>query len=326
MAVFTSNQVNHVYVAKAVQATPAVAGDIAVGKTAEGELYFVYKNAMGGSERSDLIKIKNIMWAKAISGTFPSQLRTLKKYTIEAPSTIEDGKTYTVILEMDLHNGVESIYRKTVSVVGRTNDTDFMDRLFAAMEASFGRDTYVNDVFKVVNDGAGVISIIELPQADKYKVGLFANEGVRFKVFSEDDLEINTTGDPMIPLDATEDDVLGNGVATAYTIGNSYNIADLEYFALGERGDKYRLIGWPNAAPSKTLAEVGDAVNYDILNIHFAFTDSNESVQKSEKDITIVADSTTTVINDLLTAIGTAGATVTPSSLSAGDAVSLDIE
>ena len=44
---------------------------------------------------------------------------------------------------------------------------------------------------------------------------------------------------------------------------------------------------------------------YDTLDIHYAFTDSNESVQKSEKDITIVCvdDGSHTDMKALIAAI-----------------------
>lgn len=328
MAVFTSNQVNHVYVAKAVNGTandidggnlgytttgsgantkevkPSVSnnGDIFCWKTADNELYFTYKNGDGGIVRSDLIPIKNIMWARVISGNHRTQKRTLKKYTITVPSYYSDasnvtadaknGVTLTAVLEMTLHNGVESIYRKTASVAVRSGDTvsELSKRLGESLKESFERDDYVNDKFKVSQSTSGsapnitygAISIIEKPQSAKYKRGLFENEEVQFRVFTEDNLTVSG------PTPATLTDINGSGGSSNYTIGNAYNIADLEYFALGERGDKYRNIGWPNAVPSKCVADAPtDSAAYNILQIHFAFTDSNEGVQKSEKDITI---------------------------------------
>ena len=298
MAVFTSNQVNHVYVVKAVKDTIANVtdiGDVAVGKTADNEFYFVYKNADGGNVRSDLIPIKNIMWAKGIAGDHRTQKRALKKYTVTVPSLFDDpdevakvvGDTLTVTLEEVLQNGIETVYRKQASVLIKKDydSTTIADRLFKTLEASFKRDDYVNDKFEL-SIASNVITIAEVSQSAKYKAGLYANDGIQFTVFSEDE---NLT---------VEEDT-----TNPTYISNSYSIADLEYFALGERGDKYRLIGWPNAFPSKTLAEVGDDVEYDVLQIHFAFTDSNEGVQKSEKDITF-ASAEDSVISDLVEKLG----------------------
>ena len=282
MAVFTSNQVNHVYVAKAVCDSVAGLtnpGDIFVGKTGTNELYFVYKNADGGIVRSDLIPLKNVMWANVIKGTDSSQKRALKKFEIGIHSLVDsdvDKTALTVVLEKTLHNGIETVYRKTATVLVKTTTiADVVDALKNAIDNSFSRDDYVKDDFTITTTGSGTskkVVITEKSQSSKYKKGTYANEAVNFNVFTYDVEKMTVTG----PTDTTD------------YIYNSYDIADLEYFALGERGDLYRNVGWPNSFPSKTLAEVGDSVSYGALRIHFAFTDSNEGVQKSEKDITIV--------------------------------------
>ena len=324
MAVFTSNQVNHVYVANAVQSSALSAvGDIMCKKTAEGELYFVYKNGDGGIIRSDLIPIKNIMWARAVSGNHRSQKRKLKKYTITLPTPdsgangSDIGKTFGVNLEVKLHEGIETVYRKQAFALVKSGNTqeNVTDTLKTSFDRNFEKDDYVKDLFTIkktstsVTTGTGNdavttttyhVIIFEKPQSAKYKPGLFANNAVDFVVTGDEDINIEEGY-------ATVNDVNGSGsTSDAFTIGNSYDIADLEYFALGERGDLYRNIGWPNSFPSKTIATYGDNVHYNLVQVHFAFTDSNEGVQKSEKDITIaIAESSSTVtkINALLSQI-----------------------
>lgn len=56
---------------------------------------------------------------------------------------------------------------------------------------------------------------------------------------------------------------------------------------MGERGDQYRNMGWPNVIETKYL--VDPTKQYDVLELHFAFTDSGVNSYRSEKDITIVA-------------------------------------
>ena len=72
---------------------------------------------------------------------------------------------------------------------------------------------------------------------------------------------------------------------------------------MGARGDHYRMMGYPNVIKTKYL--VDPTAKYDTLNIHYAFTDSNEGIQKSEKDITIacVNDGSHTDMKALITAI-----------------------
>lgn len=303
MAVFTSNQVNHVYVAKAVQSSALSAiGDIMCKKTADGELYFVYKNGDGGVVRSDLIPIKNIMWARAVSGNHRSQKRALKKYEIGIQNLVSgdvDKTALTVVLEKTLHNGIETVYRKTATVlVKSTTIADVVDALKLAIDNSFSRDDYVKDDFTITTTSSGnnkKVVITENAQSSKYKRGVYANEAINFRVFTYDTDKMVVTGP----------------TNTSSYIYNAYDIADLEYFALGERGDKYRNIGWPNAFPSKCVADdPTDSAAYNILQIHFAFTDSNEGVQKSEKDITIAIpmDTPDSTASPAITAVTTINA------------------
>lgn len=100
------------------------------------------------------------------------------------------------------------------------------------------------------------------------------------------------------------------GVATKVTpkktVPDGHLIADLEYFCMGARGDIYRGMGYPNTI--KTTYLVDPSAVYDVLDIHYFYTGSNESVQKSEKTITLVAvdDGSHTAMNALIGAINTA--------------------
>lgn len=87
------------------------------------------------------------------------------------------------------------------------------------------------------------------------------------------------------------------------TVGNGKNIADLEYFCMGERGDIYRGIGFPNNIITTYLVDPSKA--YYTLDIHYAYVGSNEAVQKSEKTITIVS-AVKDGINKLITTFNTA--------------------
>ena len=76
-----------------------------------------------------------------------------------------------------------------------------------------------------------------------------------------------------------------------------------EYFCMGERGDQYRMMGWPNVITTKYL--VDPAKEYNMLELHFAFTDTGVNSYRSEKDITIVAEDDA-VLNSLIGAINSA--------------------
>lgn len=95
-------------------------------------------------------------------------------------------------------------------------------------------------------------------------------------------------------------------VTPTKTVPDGHLIADLEYFCMGARGDIYRGMGYPNII--KTTYLVDPSAVYDVLDIHYFYTGSNESVQKSEKTITLVAvdNGSHTAMNALIDAINTA--------------------
>lgn len=68
-------------------------------------------------------------------------------------------------------------------------------------------------------------------------------------------------------------------------VGSGKKIADMEWFYMGERGDQYRMVKYPNCVPTEYMAD--PSKEYDTINIHYFFQDEGISVQKSEKDICI---------------------------------------
>lgn len=98
--------------------------------------------------------------------------------------------------------------------------------------------------------------------------------------------------------------------ATSY-IKNGKNIADLEYFLMGERGDQYRYIGFPNIIKTTYLVDSDKA--YNLIDITYFYEGTNESVQKAQKTITLAVpkvgdtNSVSNVLaNSIVTAINTA--------------------
>ena len=90
------------------------------------------------------------------------------------------------------------------------------------------------------------------------------------------------------------------------TVVNSKLAAELEYFAMGERADLYRGMGWPDYIPTEYIVDPTNAYGYDMINIHYAYVGSNHAVQMSEKDLTILVPraSTDNDSPDELNAIG----------------------
>ena len=82
----------------------------------------------------------------------------------------------------------------------------------------------------------------------------------------------------------------------------------MEYFYAKERGDQYGNIGWPNVV--KTTYAADPEVAYDVIDIHYSYVGPNESVQKSEKDLTIAG--TAEALSTIKTKLESEGITVRP--------------
>ena len=148
--------------------------------------------------------------------------------------------------------------------------------------------------------GGATTGVVITEVEQEWKLGVLAQVPVYFSVH------------PTTILVAGVDEVWGV-VTPAHSgvyVGNGKNIADLEYFCMGERGDQYRNIGWPHVFETTYL--VDPASEYSVLDIHYAYVGSNEGVQKSERDITLVGSKADikTVIEAINTAAGTSIATL----------------
>lgn len=310
MSVFSVNQNRQFYVGNNV-----VTGDTAlvnkgdikvkVTKDFEKEVYF---EVMGADTvlRSDRIPVKSISYVKAVKAT--DMKIPMKKVKVVLDSNVNGGKPiagqdYILRINFRQFYGMsdQDQYFKDVAVHATKNMTaeTFYGELVKALNLSFSREVGANKdsnpYLTFTSSSAGLI-LEEKPQS--WHLGTEAQERVYFEVV------------PTTVYDGVDDLVWGVATTEKSTtfIGNGKNIADIEYFCLGERGDQYRKIGFPNDI--ETVGLVDPAKDYDVLEIHYAFTDEGVGSYRSEKDITIVTPSegenTFTLMNALIEAFNTA--------------------
>lgn len=328
MATFSTNQVRQLYVAKALK-TPNVlasdaAGSIAVkNNTAKNHLYFGYKGA-DNLMRSDLIDIKNILYAKATDAD--DMAHELKAVTVTLDSEVNAGtpvagQDYILRIVFKQYVGMsdEDQYFKygMVHAYAGMTASDFYKKLALSLAKNFSREIVPLVKFVLTNSDDEAVSVDattkESSLTETYKalvideveqpwrLGIMEQTPVYFEV---QPVPITVNGDERI-WGKVED------TKPAGTIANGKKIADLEYFCMGERGDMYRGVGFPNNIPTTYL--VDPTVKYNVIDIHYAYVDSNESVQKSEKTITLVVPKvgannqvSNKLANDIIKAINTA--------------------
>lgn len=341
MATFSTNQVRQLYVAKALK-TPHVlasdaAGSIAVkNDTAKNHLYFEYKGA-DNLMRSDLIDIKNILYAKATDAD--DMAHELKSVTVTLDTNVNGGapvagQDYILKIAFRQYVGMsdEDQYFKygMVHAYAGMDADEFYKALALSIAKNFSREAvplikvevhsaetagkggFNSDGYMVVtpttkdngkSDATNPYYATDAPVTDidsiriteveqPWRSGVMAQTPVYFTV---QPVAVMVNGDERIWATVTE--------GTNGTIGNGKKIADLEYFCMGERGDIYRGVGFPHNIVTTYL--VDPTKTYYTFDIHYAYVGNNESVQKSEKDITIVC-SDKAEFNKIVTAFNTA--------------------
>lgn len=341
MATFSTNQVRQLYVAKALKTSHVLASDaagsIAVkNDTAKNHLYFEYKGA-DNLMRSDLIDIKNILYAKATDAD--DMAHELKSVTVTLDTNVNGGAPVA---------GQDYILRIAFrQYVGMSDEDQYfkygMVHAYAGMDADEFYKVLALSIAKNFSREAVPLIKVEVHSAGTTDKGGFDSDGYMVVTPTTKDNGQGDITNPYYATDAIVTDidsiriteveqpwrlgvmaqtpvyftvqpvaVMVNGderiwatvtEGTNGTIGNGKKIADLEYFCMGERGDIYRGVGFPHNIVTTYL--VDPTKTYYTFDIHYAYVGNNELVQKSEKDITIVC-SDKAEFNKIVTAFNTA--------------------
>ena len=348
MATFSTNQVRQLYVATVLTSSNVIASDtagsIAVkSDTAKSHLYFEYMGA-GGMTRSDLIDIKNILYAKATDAD--DLAYDLAKYKLTLDTTVNGGEPVVAqdyILRIAFRNypglSEEDQYFKygMVHAVTGMTASDFYKTLALSLVKNFSREEQGLLKFYLETGGtdagtvAGTPTEVTKDTKESSLTGTYT--GIVIEEAPQDwilgvmeQTPVNFTIQPDLIIDNGDERIWGvvKKVASTNSIPDGHKIADLEYFCMGERGDIYRMVGFPYVIRTKYL--VDPDIKYNVIDIHYAYVGPNESVQKSEKDITIVvpkigADNKASndLANSIISAINTAtGLTIKTLDVSAG--------
>lgn len=300
MNIFSTNQANQVYVAKAIKENADALtdlGDIAVKATPDkSAIYFQHKGA-GGIVRSDLIEVKNILWGKTTKAK--DMARKLKKATIVVLNRDKGDQDYILKLVFTGYLGIspeDSQYWKygVVHTNSYMTDSAFYKEMALSLAKNMSREATKLVKITLNTDSKSIevlpttkrstlkdtyvsMSIIEVEQ--DWVLGTKQQKGVTFDVLPQ---EVNVITDGI-----TTNTIWGDvKISTDGEIKNGKLMADYEYFHMGERGDQYRMVGFPDYVPTKYL--VDPSKEYDTIALHYSYIGSNESAQKSEKDITLI--------------------------------------
>lgn len=311
MANFNTYQTRNLYVVKAIDSSVDTAGDVYLGTTATGELFFQYRNADGLLTRSDLIYPKNIV---SLKKTAAADMDTpLMKYTITVDTTAVTlancvGKSMNLAIDLRQFISYDPSDSITVvaSVVGNSTNTAstaaFNKALAKAIvnampnlpEKPFKVFIGSTEITKDLADGSypGSGNLMVVQAQGKYIRGKMSAEALDL-TFSSHIYGSNMDDVAWAVVTPAVSDITNNT-----KIPSVYAIADLEYFALGERGDVYRGSAWPNNYEPTYLVDLSKT--YDMLSIEYYWQGTAENVQKSPRMIQLACDTTTSGIAQTL--------------------------
>lgn len=260
---------------------------------------FWFTNTQKGKvvSKTDVVEADKILYATIKKGV--DERRLLKSFVVSTPTGLIPGQDYVVKVAFNNYQGM--------------GDTDMTVKVGAAHAKS---STAVNELMGeiawtlVKNLKSELAPLVKVSAAktgteitptttlEKAKEMDYTS-GIRIEEVAQNDWVLGITPDEAVnfnvyiaPIEDEEGEEITDWATitsqsdTSKYVNNGRKMADLEYFAMGERGDQYRMAGWPNVIKTNYL--IDPAEEYDSITIHYAFVDSNEGAQKSERDLMIV--------------------------------------
>ena len=325
MFIGSDNQFRNLYVMKAYkdsESALAAVGDLTLKvDTAKSNVYLVYKDTED-TITSDLISIKNLLYAKATKAA--DMARTLNSQSVTLNADPISGQDY--VLNVEVRNfvalGDDSTHINfgAVHAVKGMTKSDFYKAMAVNLAKNLSREpSPILNVLLTKNDSAAsgekdsevavllngkMQNLAALKPTETYTDIIIdeVEQPWRRGVAQVEPVNFNTTCGTIL-MDG--DDVIWGTVEkeTGDEIQNGKQIADMEWFYHGTRGDIYREATYPDNFDFKPLVDETKA--YSTLDIHFAYVGPGVEVAKSERTITVVC-ATAAELTKLITALKTA--------------------
>ena len=324
MFIGSDNQFRNLYVMKAYkdsESAIAAVGDATLKvDTAKNLMYLVYKDTED-TLTSDIINIKNLLYVKSNKAT--DMARKLHSQSVTIKENPVSGQDY--VLNVEIRNfvalGDDSTHIKfgAVHAVKDMTKSDFYKAMAVNLAKNLSREpSPILNVSLTKHDSSnsgtdtkiavlvnGKMQVLAALNATESYTDIIIDEVEqpwRRGVSQVEPVNFNTTCGTIL-MDG--DDVIWGTVEKedGDPVNNGKQIADMEWFYHGTRGDIYREATYPDNFDFKPLVDETKA--YHTLDIHFAYVGPGVEVAKSERTITVVcADATE--LNKLITAIKTA--------------------
>lgn len=288
------------------------------------QLYFQYRSGDDGDVlRSDIIDVANI--TQLTLAKAENERRALRTVTLKFRETSHQpitGESYgfNLVFRQFLSRSDRDEYVRSASVIV-PSDTftqgEVLLVLAATIKASLIKDAWdfidvyigtvkiteehihaltgtygVNDALEALVSEAGLpktaTSITFKEKVQKFERGVTEDKPLYFDIRPNDVVSNSfpyVWGEAKVADPTTATPYDGSNADAADCIPNGRNVASLEWATTAMRGDTEKDFNWPMNI--KTDYVVDPNKEYDLVDIHFFKTLSQDSVQKSEKQLTI---------------------------------------
>lgn len=323
MFIGSDNQFRNLYVMKTYKASEsalAAVGDTTLKvDTAKNSMYLVYKDTEDNLT-SDIIDLKNLLYVKSTKAA--DMARKLNSQSVTLNEDPISGQDY--VLNVEVRNfvalGDDSTHIKfgAVHAVKDMTKSDFYKAMAVNLAKNLSREpspilnvslnkynsTGTTNTKVAVLVNGKMQNLAALTSTETYTSIIIdeVEQPWRRGVAQVEPVNFNTTCGTVL---VDGNDVIWGTVEKEEgdSINNGKQIADMEWFYHGTRGDIYREATYPDNFDFKPLVDETKA--YSTLDIHFAYVGPGVEVAKSERTITVVcADAVE--LNKLITAIKTA--------------------
>lgn len=290
MANFNTYQTRNLYVVKDYKDMPqdlanCVAGDLyTMGTAATGEIFFKYFNGDGQLTRTDLIRPASII---SLKKTKAAEMDTpVPAYTITLDSAVTlancVGKVFTITVNLHqlLSYDMNDSMAVTASVVGDATNTANAAAFYLAVKGAIENVTPKFTKAAAYTVSSSSSGVVVTPAPGAYRRGLLSKDIFTLSFSSR------LHGDDIAWANVAE------AASASVKIPSVYAIADLEEFALGERGDQFRGYAYPHNYEPTYLVDLSK--EYDMVSIEFAWQGNAENIQKSPRMIQLACECTGT--------------------------------
>lgn len=331
MATFSTNQVKQLYVAGAVNEDLENVGDIKFFNAGDGQIAAKYVGN-DGVVRTDLIDLATLKGKAVDAATMGDYLES----AFVASTSAVAGQDYILKVTVDEFGGMTPEDKTFILADYRAKSGDAAKNVLAGLAVALAKNNEKAAYSKLINvfvTTAATPSTALTLNTNLWAVSASDTEAAIAAKGSLTAIIIEAAEQPWalgkisverVGIKVAADPIMSSGIETSWatvTYGtahptpklvNSKKIADLEWFAFGERGDIYRGINWPNNFEFTPLVDPKSANGYHVIELTWAYQGDAEDIQKSPKELVIVVEANgKTLVNAVAGDINTAaGSTV----------------